>query len=231
MNSMCKNKLVRLNKFISNSGLCTRREADEYIKKNYITVNDQLVNTLGVKVKLSDIVKFKNERIMPYETKYILLNKPKGFHCIKSKAKNIFSLISKANVDGVLKCLTPLKSNYSGLILISNYFLKKEKKQSYLQIFHLKLENEISKNELNIIKRENAKSEIKIQSINHIEADTLNEIGIELYIGKDLKPLENLFEKKGNKVVFLDRVYFENLTKKDLPRGKWRLLRVRKLII
>ena len=76
MNSMYKNKLVRLNKFISNSGLCTRREADEYIKKNYITVNDQLVNTLGVKVKLSDIVKFKNERIMPYETKYILLNKP-----------------------------------------------------------------------------------------------------------------------------------------------------------
>ena len=231
MNSMYKNKLVRLNKFISNSGLCTRREADEYIKKNYITVNDQLVNTLGVKVKLSDIVKFKNERIMPYETKYILLNKPKGFHCIKSEAKNIFSLISKADVDGVLKCLTPLKSNYSGLILISNHFLKKEKKQSYLQIFHLKLENEISKNELNIIKRENAKSEIKIQSINHIEADTLNEIGIELYIGKDLKPLENLFEKKGNKVVFLDRVYFENLTKKDLPRGKWRLLRERKLII
>jgi len=231
MNSMCKNKLVRLNKFISNSGLCTRREADEYIKKNYITVNDQLVNNLGVKVKLSDIVKFKNERIMPYETKYILLNKPKGFHCIKSEAKNIFSLISKADVDGVLKCLIPLKSNYSGLILISNHFLKKEKKQSYLQIFHLKLENEISKNELNIIKRENAKSEIKIQSINHIEADTLNEIGIELYIGKDLKPLENLFEKKGNKVVFLDRVYFENLTKKDLPRGKWRLLRERKLII
>ena len=231
MNSMYKNKLVRLNKFISNSGLCTRREADEYIKKNYIKVNDQLVNTLGVKVKLSDIVKFKNERIMPYETKYILLNKPKGFYCIKSKAKNIFSLISKADVDGVLKCLIPLKSNYSGLILISNHFLKKEKKQSYLQIFHLKLENEISKNELNIIKRENAKSEIKIQSINHIEADTLNEIGIELYIGKDLKPLENLFEKKGNKVVFLDRVYFENLTKKDLPRGKWRLLRERKLII
>ena len=231
MNSMYKNKLVRLNKFISNSGLCTRREADEYIKKNYIKVNDQLVNTLGVKVKLSDIVKFKNEMILPYETKYILLNKPKGFHCIKSEAKNIFSLISKADVDGVLKCLIPLKSNYSGLILISNHFLKKEKKQSYLQIFHLKLENEISKNELNIIKRENANSEIKIQSVNHIEGDTLNEIGIELYIGKDLKPLENLFEKKGNKVVFLDRVYFENLTKKDLPRGKWRLLRERKLII
>ena len=231
MNSMYKNKLVRLNKFISNSGLCTRREADEYIKKNYITVNDQLVNTLGLKVKLSDIVKFKNERIMPYETKYILLNKPKGFHCIKSKSKNIFSLISKADVDGVLKCLIPLKSNYSGLILISNHFIIKEKKQTYLQIFHLKLENEISKNELNIIKRENANSEIKIQSVNHIEADTLNEIGIELYIGKDLKPLENLFEKKGNKVVFLDRVYFENLTKKDLPRGKWRLLRERKLII
>ena len=228
---MYKNKLIRLNKFISNSGLCTRREADEYIKKNYITVNDQLVNTFGVKVKLSDIVKFKNERILPYKTKYILLNKPKGFYCIKSKAKNIFSLISKADVDGVLKCLTPLKSNYSGLILISNHFQIKEQNQSYLQIFHLKLENEISKNELNIIKRENAKSEIKIQSINHIEADTLNEIGIELYIGKDTEPIENLFEKKGNKVVFLDRVYFSNLTKKDLPRGKWRLLRARKLII
>jgi len=222
---MYKNKLVRLNKFISNSGLCTRREADEYIKKNYITVNDKLANTLGVKVKLSDIVKFKNERILPYETKYILLNKPKGFHCIKSEEKNIFSLISKADVDGVLKCLTPLKSNYSGLILISNHFQIKEQKQSHLQIFHLKLENEVSKNELNIIKRENVKSEIKIQSINHIEADKLNEIGIELYIGKDLDPLENLFEKKGNKVVFLDRVCFSNLTKKDLPRGKWRLLR------
>ena len=100
-----------------------------------------------------------------------------------------------------------------------------------MQILHIKLENEISKNELNIIKRENTKSEIKIQSINHIEGDKLNEIGIELYIGKDLEPLENLFEKKGNKLVFLDRVYFANLTKRDLPRGKWRLLRVRKLII
>ena len=231
MNSIYKNKLVRLNKFISNSGLCTRREADEYIKKDYITVNDQLVNTLGVKVKFSDIVKFKGEVVMPYKTKYILLNKPKGFYCVKSKAKNIFSLISKADVDGVLKCLTPLKSDYSGLILISNHFQIKEQNQSHLQIFHLKLENEISKNELNIIKRENAKSEIKIQSINHIEGDKLNEIGIELYIGKDLEPLENLFEKKGNKLVFLDRVYFANLTKRDLPRGKWRLLRVRKLII
>ena len=231
MNSMYKNKLIRLNKFISNSGMCTRREADEYIKKDYITVNDQLVNTLGIKVKCSDIVKFKSERILPYKTKYILLNKPKGFYCIKSKAKNIFSLISKADVDGVLKCLTPLKSNYSGLILISNHFLIKEQKQSHLQIFHLKLENEISKNELSIIKRENAKSEIKIRSINHIEADKLNEIGIELYIGKDLEPLENLFKKKGNKVVFLDRVCFSGLTKKDLPRGKWRLLKERKSIV
>ena len=228
---MYKYKLVRLNKFISNSGLCTRREADEYIKKNYITVNDQLVNTLGVKVKLSDIVKFKNERILPYETKYILLNKPKGFYCIKSKAKNIFSLISKADVDGLLKCLTPLKSNYSGLILISNHFLIKEQKQSYLQIFHLKLENEISKNELNIIKRENANSKIKIQSINHIKGDKLNEIGMEVYIGKEIEFIENLFKKKGNKVVFLDRVYFSGLTKKDLPRGKWRLLNERKSII
>lgn len=231
MNSIYKNKLVRLNKFISSSGLCTRRKADEFIKKNHITVNGQLVNILGVKVKLSDIVKFKNERILPYKTKYILLNKPKGFHCIKSEKKNIFSLISKANIDGALKCLTPLDSAYSGLILISNHFPIKEQNQGHLQILHIKLENEISKNELNIIKRENTKSEIKIQSINHIEGDKLNEIGIELYIGKDLEPLENLFEKKGNKLVFLDRVYFANLTKSGLPRGKWRLLRVRKLII
>ena len=131
----------------------------------------------------------------------------------------------------MLKCLIPLKSNYSGLILISNHFLKKEKKQSYLQIFHLKLENEISKNELNIIKRENAKSEIKIQSINHIKGDKLNEIGMEVYIGKEIDCIEDLFKKKGNKVVFLDRVYFSGLTKKDLPRGKWRLLKDRKLKI
>ncbi len=229
---MYKNKLIRLNKFISNSGLCSRREADEYIKKDYVTVNDQLVNTLGSKVKFSDIVKFKSERILPYKTKYILLNKPKRFHCIKSKTKNIFSLISKAEVDGMLRCLTPLKSDYSGLIFISNHFvINNEEDKSYLQIFHLKLENVISKDELNIIKRENAKSEIKIQSINHIKGDKLNEIGMEVYIGKEIDCIENLFKKKGNKVVFLDRVYFSGLTKKDLPRGKWRLLNERKSII
>ena len=89
----------------------------------------------------------------------------------------------------------------------------------------------ISKDELNIIKRENAKSEIKIQSINHIKGDKLNEIGMEVYIGKEIEFIENLFKKKGNKVVFLDRVYFSGLTKKDLPRGKWRLLNERKSII
>ena len=228
---MYKNKLIRLNKFISNSGLCTRREADEYIKKDYVTVNDKLVNTLGSKVKCSDIVKIKSERILPYKTKYILLNKPKGFHCIKSKTKNIFSLISKAEVNGMLRCLTPLKSEYSGLILISNHLEINEEDKSYLQIFHLKLENVISKDELNIIKRENAKSKIKIQSINHIKGDKLNEIGMEVYIGKEIEFIENLFKKKGNKVVFLDRVYFSGLTKKDLPRGKWRLLNERKSII
>ena len=221
---MQENKLVRLNKFISNSGLCTRREADVYIKSRWITVNNQLVNTLGQKVKLKDVVKFRGKRIFPYPKRFILLNKPKGFECDKSYPKNIFSLISKSNIQGSLKCLSPLKNQYSGLVLITNQIINTIKKNSYLQIFHMKLDNDISKKDLNEIKSQNTNTHFSIKSIDHIKKDKLNEIGLEIFFANDFKKLEKLFKNKRCKITFLDRVSFSNFNKKDLPRGKWREL-------
>ena len=219
---MQENKLLRLNKFISNSGLCTRREADVYIKNHCITVNNQVVSTLGQKVKWKDLVKFKGKRIFPYPFRFILLNKPKKFECDKSNPKNIFSLISKSNVQGSLTCICPLKNQYSGLVLITNKILNGIQKKSYLQIFHIKLDNDISKKDLNEIKSKSINPHFYIKSIHHIKNDKLNEIGLEIFFDNNFKKLERLFKNTGCNITFLDRVCFSNFNKKDLSRGKWR---------
>ncbi len=112
---------IRLNKFISNSGICNRRQADDYISQGRVTVNNRIINKLGSKVSLSDLVKFDGKKISLIKMQYIILNKPKGFHCINSisNSKTIFSLLSSLDLKGI-KSIDFLKENYTGLILLSN---------------------------------------------------------------------------------------------------------------
>jgi len=142
---MIESVLIRLNKFISNSGICNRRQADEYIIQGRVRVNGKILNTLGSKISLNDVVELDGKKIIPTKMEYIILNKPKGFHCVysKSNVKTIFSLLSSLDDVSRFTSLDFLRDNYTGLIVISNdtKFINQmhNKLQSLLQIFHLKL--------------------------------------------------------------------------------------------
>ena len=223
---------IRLNKFISNSGICNRRQADEYISQSRVTVNDRIINKLGSKVSLNDQVKFDGKELSPLKMQYIIINKPKGFHCINSNSKTIFSLLSSIELKGV-KSIDFLKENYTGLLLLSNdnAFINKinAKKKSITQIFHLKLNQYFLQKHFNLIKDFKVSDKLAIKSVNYVDGGGKNELGLELFMDS-VKDLEKLFFQFNYKIISCDRVLFSSLTKKDLSRGQWRNLSKQELI-
>ena len=225
---------IRLNKFISNSGICNRRQADEYISQGRVSVNDKVVDKLGFKVNLIDKVKFDGKDVFPVKILYIILNKPKGFHCIapKTNSKTIFSLLSSFK-DKSLKSIDFLREQDKGLIIISNdnQFSNKIKikKNSTIQIFHLKLDKILLEKDLQAIKVFNLNDKLRIKSINYVDGAKKNEIGIEIFF-VSIKDLEKLFLEFNYKIISCDRVLFSGITKKDLSRGQWRNLTKQEII-
>ncbi len=227
-----ESQLVRLNKYISNSGLCTRREADDYIQSGRVFVNNELVKKLGLKISLNDEVKVDGNLIFPYNFHYLLLNKPLDFDFNISGKKNVLNLLSSLNAVNLRPIQTTVKQ-FSGLVLISNdnQFNNDISKRfnSFKQLFHVKLKNVISIEDLNSIKNSSDSNNIEIISIDFVTDGLKNELGLEVSSAK-LSSILNLFEKYGHKVVSIDRVMLAGLSKKDLPRGKWRLLKKQELI-
>ena len=227
-----ESQLVRLNKYISNSGLCTRREADDYIQSGRVFVNNELVKKLGLKISLNDEVKVDGNLIFPYNFHYLLLNKPLDFDFNISGKKNVLNLLSSLNAVNLRPIQTTVKQ-FSGLVLISNdnQFNNDISKRfnSFKQLFHIKLKNVISIEDLNSIKNSSDSNNIEIISIDFVTDGLKNELGLEVSSAK-LSSILNLFEKYGHKVVSIDRVMLAGLSKKDLPRGKWRLLKKQELI-
>ncbi len=227
-----ESQLVRLNKYISNSGLCTRREADDYIQSGRVFVNNELVKKLGLKISLNDEVKVDGNLILPYNFHYLLLNKPLDFDFNISGKKNVLNLLSSLNAVNLRPIQTTVKQ-FSGLVLISNdnQFNNDISKRfnSFKQLFHIKLKNVISIEDLNSIKNSSDSNNIEIISIDFVTDGLKNELGLEVSSAK-LSSILNLFEKYGHKVVSIDRVMLAGLSKKDLPRGKWRLLKKQELI-
>ena len=225
---------IRLNKFISNSGICNRRQADDYISQGRVTVNDRIINKLGSKVSLNDLVKFDGKEVSSLKMQYIILNKPKGFHCITSNAnsKTVFSFLSSIESKGI-KSIDFLKENYTGLLLLSNdnQFVNKinAKKKSITQIFHLKLNQYFLQKDFNLIKDFKVSDKLVIKSINYVDGAEKNELGLELFMDS-IKDLERLFFEFNYKIISCDRVLFSSLTKKDLSRGQWRNLSKQELI-
>ena len=232
---MIESVLIRLNKFISNSGICNRRQADEFIIQGRVRVNGKILNTLGSKISLNDVVELDGKKIIPTKMEYIILNKPKGFHCVysKSNVKTIFSLLSSLEDVSRFTSLDFLRDNYTGLIVISNdtKFINQmhNKLQSLLQIFHLKLNIDFLKKDLKIIKDFDSKYNLKIKSINFVDGANKNEIGLETS-ACSVKDIEKIFLKFDYKIISCDRVLFSNLTKKDLSRGQWRRMKKQELI-
>ncbi|MDB2383921.1 S4 domain-containing protein [Flavobacteriaceae bacterium] len=227
-----ESQLVRLNKYISNSGLCTRREADDYIQSGRVFVNNKLVEKLGLKISLNDKVKVDGDLIYPYKFHYLLLNKPLDFDFNISGKKNVLHLMSSLNAVN-LRPIQPTVKQFSGLVLISNdnQFNNNISKRfnSFKQLFHIRLKNVISIEDLHSIKNSPNSKNIEIISIDFVTDGLQNELGLEVSSGKQSSIL-NLFEKYNHKVISIDRVLLAGLSKKDLPRGKWRTLKKQELV-
>ena len=227
-----ESQLVRLNKYISNSGLCTRREADDYIQSGRVFVNNKLVEKLGLKISLNDEVKVDGDLIHPYKFHYLLLNKPLDFDFNISGKKNVLHLMSSLNAVN-LRPIQPTVKQFSGLVLISNdnQFNNNISKRfnSFKQLFHIRLKNVISIEDLHSIKNSPNSKNIEIISIDFVTDGLQNELGLEVSSGKQSSIL-NLFEKYNHKVISIDRVLLAGLSKKDLPRGKWRTLKKQELV-
>ena len=225
-------KLVRLNKYVSNSGLCTRREADDYIINGRVSVNNEIVIKLGSKVSLDDEVKVDGKIIFPYDFQYLLLNKPLDFDFNISGKKNVLNLLSSLNAVNLTPTQITVKQ-FSGLVLISNDndFNNSISKKfgSFKQLFEIKLRDIISNENLNSIKNSSDSNNIEIISINYVNGGLKNELGLEVRASR-MSSIVNLFEKYNHKVISIDRVIIAGLSKKDLPRGKWRLLKKQELV-
>ena len=220
-----KNNLIRLNKYISNSGLCTRREADNYILNGRVSVDGKTISILGSKILTNSKVRVDDKLIVNKQFKYLLLNKPSDFDLNKNNNKNIFNLVKSSKVEE-LHTDEVINNDFLGLVVLSNdksfnhEFLKSLNQKK--QLFHIKLDNELCSENKEQIRKTNSKK-IKIYSIDYVSSSSKNEIGIELTT-ESVSNIYNIFKKLDYKIVSLDRVLLANFSKKDLGRGKWRFI-------
>ncbi len=227
---------IRLNKFVANSGICSRREADLYIQTGSVWVNGKPVTEMGYKVKLTDEVKFDGRLITPEKKEYILLNKPKGFVTTTSLEKNrtVMQLVANAS-RAKLKPVGRLERNTTGLLLFTNDVDLEKKLTNYdsgiRKIYHVELDRNLKFEDLEKIKTGVKLEEGYIQTddISYIEGASKKEVGIQLQSSKN-NIIHKLFEHFSYDVIKLDRVIFGGLTKKDLPRGHWRKLTEQEVI-
>ena len=222
---------VRLNKFIANSGICSRREADTYIQAGLVTINGTIVTELGTKVKPGDDVRFNGERLKGEQKVYLVMNKPKNYVTTMSDphAENtVMELISREKCPQRVFPVGRLDKATTGVLLFTNDGPLAEKLMhpSYetRKIYQVDLDKNLKGSDfkaiLDGIKLEDG--EIHADKLSYIEDDK-SKVGIEIHSGRN-RIVRRIFEHLGYKVRKLDRVYFAGLTKKNLKRGQWRFL-------
>jgi 23S rRNA pseudouridine2605 synthase len=229
---------IRLNKFIANSGVCSRREADELIKAGVIKVNGEVISALGSKVMPGDKVQYGDQTLSNEKKRYLLLNKQKGYVTTTKDphAKNtVMDLIAGACKERIYP-VGRLDRNTTGLLLFTNDGEVAKKlmhpRSRIKKLYHVVLDQPLSKN--NMIKiadgMELEGERVEVDSIEYVEdAADRREIGMEIHSGQN-RVIRRIFESLGHKVVKLDRVMYAGLTKKNLPRGKWRFLSEKEVI-
>lgn len=222
---------IRLNKYIANSGICSRREADTYIKSGSATVNGKIITEMGFKVKPNDEVRFDDALISPEAKRYVLLNKPKNYITTMDDErgrKTVMELINKAAKERIYP-VGRLDRLTTGLLLFTNDGEMAKKlthpKHQVKKLYHVNLDQKLSMTDLNKI-AENFVLDGKmvfVDKVSYIENKPKTEIGIEIHSGRN-RIVRRIFEHFGYKVTRLDRVIFAGLTKKNLSRGVWRHL-------
>jgi 23S rRNA pseudouridine2605 synthase len=222
---------IRLNKFIANSGLCSRRDADEHIKNGMITVNGKTVADLGIKVSPDDDVRYRNKRLSAEKKVYILMNKPKDYVTTVEDPhaeKTVLDLLGNDLKERVYP-VGRLDRATTGVLLLTNDGDLTGKlthpKYKRRKIYHVFLDRPVAKNDLFKLTEGVDLEDEKIvaDAVSYADAEDRSQIGIELHSGQN-RVVRRMFEKLGYKVKKLDRVYFAGLTKKNLQRGKWRFL-------
>ena len=225
------NEPIRLNKYLANAGVCSRREADEFISAGVVSVNGEIVTELGTKIKRTDEVKFHDEPVSVERKVYVLLNKPKDcvttsddpqerktvMHCVKDACKERIYPVGR------------LDRNTTGVLLLTNDgdMASKLTHPKYLKkkIYHVYCDKNVTKADLDQIAAGITldDGEIHADAISYASETDKKQVGIEIHSGKN-RIVRRIFESLGYKVVKLDRVYFAGLTKKGLKRGDWRFL-------
>lgn len=223
--------LVRLNRYLAQAGICSRREADALITAGVVSVNGKIVTELGTKVRPTDTVHYGGQRLSMEKKRYVLLNKPKGFITTTDDPRDrrtVMALVEVACPErlypvGRLDRLT------TGVLLMTNDgdLAKKLTHPSHgaEKIYHVTLGRSVTKAELLKLVEGVMLDDGLAQAIeaNHVEGASKREVGIKLHMGRN-RVVRRMFEALGHEVLKLDRVVFAGLTKKDVPRGKWRHL-------
>ena len=234
---MDMSKPMRLNRFLANSNICSRREADDFITSGVVSVNGQIVTTLGTKiVPAQDKVYFHNEPVSLEKKVYILLNKPKNIITTSDDPKDrktVLDLINGACQQRVYP-VGRLDRNTTGVILITNdgelTTRLTHPKHLFKKIYHVGLDKDLEDSDMQKLKDGIVleDGEAKADDVSYVKDDSKKQVGIEVHSGRN-RIVRRMFEHLGYKVVNLDRVYFAGLTKKNLSRGKWRFLSEREV--
>ena len=224
-------EVVRLNKFIANSGVCSRREADNFILAGVVTVNGEVITELGTKINIAtDDVRFNGERLKGEEKVYIVMNKPKGYVTTASDPH-----ADKTVMDLLKGCPTRvfpvgrLDKNTTGVLMFTNdgEIAEKLTHPSYdkKKIYQVSLDSKLKQEDFDKILSgvELSDGVIAADELEYIEEDDHRKLGIEIHSGKN-RIVRRIFESLGYEVKALDRVYFAGLTKKGIKRGDWRYL-------
>ena len=225
------NEPIRLNKYLANAGVCSRREADEYIQAGAVLVNGTVVTELGTKVLRSDEVKFRDQPVTMEKKVYVLLNKPKDYVTTSDdpqQRKTVMDLVKNACEERIYP-VGRLDRNTTGVLLLTNdgdlasklthpKFLKKK-------VYHVYLDKPVTATDLQKIAEgiELEDGEVHADAIEYASPTDEKQVGIEIHSGKN-RIVRRIFESLGYRVVKLDRVQFAGLTKKNLRRGDWRFL-------
>lgn len=222
---------VRLNKFIANSGICSRREADEFIQTGLVTVNGERVTELGKKVRYDDDIRFNGERIKGETKVYLVMNKPKDYVTTLTDPhaeKTVMDLISPTRCPQRIYPVGRLDKATTGVLMFTNdgELTEKLTHPAYgaRKIYHVYLDSNLKKADFDQILEgiHLEDGEIHADSLSYVDGD-LAQIGIEIHSGRN-RIVRRIFEHFGYKVKKLDRVYFAGLTKKAIKRGEWRFL-------
>jgi len=225
-----ENESIRLNKFIANSGICSRREADDYIVAGLITVNGQIITELGTKIKATDDVRFNGERLHGEEKVYILMNKPKDFVTTvtdPNAEKTVLDLVAGKCPQRVYP-VGRLDKATTGVLLLTNDGELSDKlthpSNRVRKIYHVFLDKNLSKSDFDKILEgvELEDGPMFADALSFIDEDE-SQVGLEIHSGRN-RVVRRMFEALGYKVKKLDRVLFAGLTKKGLRRGQWRFL-------